>query len=284
MVQVWAAAGFAAATSLAGYAFYLYVEWRQEVDLIPGPKVMNWFVGNQPEIGLAGGFAPFLVSLHQEYGSIARYWEGPFNSCISVNDPEILRFLGVQKWEKRVEGLNFMRGLFGDSGIAFLKGHAAKERRNLIFQIFNRQPFETLLPHWINSISAALSRWSEEKSEDSLCFTLDVQNEVRPIWAHLNQYNVFGDEVGTYRICQLFADATKMLVRIRYCFSWLSFLGISVLPFSSLWWEKRKLLASVHAEMDRLIETRLQGGCSLTESDLLTLLLREPLLSRQEVM
>ena len=280
----------AAATSAIAYACYRYILWMKEMNLIPGPEVGNFFTGNQEDIMRAGGFAPFIVSLHETYGSVVRYWEGPLNVCISISDPEILRDLEIQKWEKRVEGLNFMKGLFGSTGIAFLTGSAAKKRRNLIFQIFGRQPFEALLPVWIRSIQTSLDQWyekgSKSKSKDS--FLLDVQKEVQPIWANLNQYNVFGDDIGTSRICSLFSDATNLLVRIRYTFSWLSILGIGVLPFSSLWWEVRALLRGVHAEMDRLIDLRLHpsdshSASSRTDSDLLTLLLREPHLSRREV-
>ena len=70
---------------------------------------------------------PFLFSryckveaiscVHDRYGSVARYWDGISGLSVSLCDPEMLQEVGAMKLEKRVDGLNFLKGLLGPSGI-----------------------------------------------------------------------------------------------------------------------------------------------------------------------
>lgn len=72
-------------------------------------------------------FRPFIFScyyeveaiscVHDRYGSVARYWDGMSGLSVSLCDPEMLQEVGAMKLEKRVDGLNFLKGLLGPSGI-----------------------------------------------------------------------------------------------------------------------------------------------------------------------
>ena len=55
--------------------------------------------------------------MHDRYGSVARYWDGMSGLSVSLCDPEMLQEVGAMKLEKRVDGLNFLKGLLGPSGI-----------------------------------------------------------------------------------------------------------------------------------------------------------------------
>ncbi len=55
--------------------------------------------------------------MHDRYGSVARYWDGMSGLSVSLYDPEVLQEVGAMKLEKRVKGLNFLKGLLGPSGI-----------------------------------------------------------------------------------------------------------------------------------------------------------------------
>ena len=51
------------------------------------------------------------------YGTVARYWDGLSGLCVSLSDPELLQQVGAIDLEKRVDGLNFLKGLLGASSI-----------------------------------------------------------------------------------------------------------------------------------------------------------------------
>ena len=48
---------------------------------------------------------------------MARYWDGMSGLCVSLSDPEMLQQVGATELEKRVDGLNFLKGLLGPSSI-----------------------------------------------------------------------------------------------------------------------------------------------------------------------
>lgn len=48
---------------------------------------------------------------------MARYWDGVSGLCVSLCDPGMLQQVGATKLEKRVDGLNFLKGLLGASSI-----------------------------------------------------------------------------------------------------------------------------------------------------------------------
>lgn len=48
---------------------------------------------------------------------MARYWDGLSGLCVSLSDPEMLQQVGAIELEKRVDGLNFLKGLLGASSI-----------------------------------------------------------------------------------------------------------------------------------------------------------------------
>lgn len=51
------------------------------------------------------------------YGPIARFWEGFGDLSISINDPQLLERVDAIKLEKRLDGLDFLKGLLGARGI-----------------------------------------------------------------------------------------------------------------------------------------------------------------------
>jgi hypothetical protein len=51
------------------------------------------------------------------YGPIARFWEGMGSLSISINDPQLLEQVNAIRLEKRVDGLDFLKGLLGARGI-----------------------------------------------------------------------------------------------------------------------------------------------------------------------
>ena len=48
---------------------------------------------------------------------MAGYWDGLSGLCVSISDPEMLQQVGAIDLEKRVDGLNFLKGLLGASSI-----------------------------------------------------------------------------------------------------------------------------------------------------------------------
>lgn len=48
---------------------------------------------------------------------------------------QVLSQLRVQRLDKRVEGLDFLRGLLGPNSVGFKKGEEAKKRRQLLHKV-----------------------------------------------------------------------------------------------------------------------------------------------------
>ena len=53
----------------------------------------------------------------RSYGPVARYWDGASGLNVSLSDPEMLDQVGAIKLEKRLDGLNFLKGLLGPTSI-----------------------------------------------------------------------------------------------------------------------------------------------------------------------
>lgn len=47
----------------------------------------------------------------------------------------MLRDLEVVRLDKRIEGLNFLRGLLGPNSVGLMKGRQARERRQLLHSV-----------------------------------------------------------------------------------------------------------------------------------------------------
>jgi len=54
--------------------------------------------------------------------------------------------------DKRVDGLDFLRGLLGPRCIAYKKGAEAKERRSILHELFTQQNLNALMPSFCETI------------------------------------------------------------------------------------------------------------------------------------
>lgn len=57
------------------------------------------------------------------------------NVMLLVLMVQVLSQLRVQRLDKRVEGLDFLRGLLGPNSVGFKKGDDAKKRRQLLHKV-----------------------------------------------------------------------------------------------------------------------------------------------------
>ena len=66
-----------------------YFKQRSKSKDIPGPKAHLWS-GNLRNLKESGGINNFLPALHERYGSVAKFWLGPWDLCISLSDPDYI--------------------------------------------------------------------------------------------------------------------------------------------------------------------------------------------------
>lgn len=92
------------------------------------------------------------------YGSIARFWGGFRDLSVSVNDPQLLERVDANKLEKRLDGLDFLKGLLGARGIGcawVLRTLAQKSfYLNLDFWMYWKSRFGKKVHEWSTSQSA----------------------------------------------------------------------------------------------------------------------------------
>ncbi|KAK9695574.1 hypothetical protein K7432_012889 [Basidiobolus ranarum] len=223
-----------------------FLRQREIGNRIPGPEC-GLFTDNRATICSAGSYAQFLVDLHTKYGSLARYWDGR-ELVVSIDDPKLLSEMKVLRLDKRVEGLNFLKGLMG--GITFLKGDEAKERRRLLHGIFSRQPFEKLMPKFRQIVSNTFLDWEKSSTiSDDGSFEVVLEPYTHQIWMSMNDYNVFGEASSHQTLGKKMEITLKFLGHLRYT---------RIFPFSSTWRQKRHLLSEVHHEVDELVTKELQ--------------------------
>jgi len=60
---------------------------QSKTRIIPGPDAHFW-KGNLPEVQKSGGFHNYLSILHKQYGSVVKFWLGPFDLIVSFSDPD----------------------------------------------------------------------------------------------------------------------------------------------------------------------------------------------------
>ncbi|ORY00912.1 cytochrome P450 [Basidiobolus meristosporus CBS 931.73] len=238
------------ATFLTAYCIYVlkcYLGLRAVGNRIPGPKC-RLLTDNRSIINAAGSYASFLLDLHTKYGPIARYWDGR-DLVVSIDDPKFLSEIKALRLDKRVEGLNFLKGLLGASGITFLKGEKARERRRLLHSVFSRQPFEELMPKFEEIVNRAILDWEKQCHTGNDTFEVVLEPYIHKLWMSMNEYNVFGEALGHQALGQKI-EATLIFLRdLRYT---------RILPFSSTWKQRRDLLKEVHHEVDELISKELR--------------------------
>uniref|UniRef100_A0A0G4HU27 Cytochrome P450 n=1 Tax=Chromera velia CCMP2878 TaxID=1169474 RepID=A0A0G4HU27_9ALVE len=211
--------------------------------LVPGFEA-SALGGNMSQIMKAGGLLPFLVELHESFGSVAMFSGPLFSAQVSINDPLILSEMGALRLDKDVNGLNFLKGLLGPRGVGYLGGAAAKRRRGILMRIFEEQPIDDLLPLLLEAIERKVKEWGGRERGNG---DVEVQSEIQPLWMELNAFNVFGSaDVSTMALSRKFQQALQLLMVLRY--------KPFVLPFSSEWRKKRRLLREVHEELRQIME------------------------------
>ncbi|CAL8469201.1 g8742 [Coccomyxa elongata] len=223
-----------------------------------------------------GGLVLFLDNLHARYGSIARFWGGLGDLSVSINDPKLLERVDANKLEKRLDGLNFLKGLLGARGIGYTSGAQAKVRRQLWHSVLSGQPFQqSMLPAFNSEVKSSLDGWTGMRNAEEKEALIEFNLAARMLWLRLNQVNAFGCQAGegATDLFRAFGEAVQLLQRLRYS-------AFPTLPWSPAWREKRRLLSFIHMEVDRLIQATVsrepQGKESHTEwgsGDLLSLLI-----------
>ncbi|CAG8615344.1 974_t:CDS:1, partial [Paraglomus occultum] len=142
-----------------------FLSWRKIGDDLPGPPA-SLLTGNVLEIDPAGGMGPFLRNLHETYGSVVRYWVGPSELNVSINDPDILDQLEIVNAERPNAFIEFMREIFNDKSLFYLSGKKAKERRLIYHKVFSKRPYEKIMPHFRRIIDELGSKWLSQRNGD----------------------------------------------------------------------------------------------------------------------
>ncbi|ESA38716.1 unspecific monooxygenase [Leptolyngbya sp. Heron Island J] len=65
-----------------------YFRQRKKSESIPGLNKPHIWSGNLRDIEKSGGINNFLPALHRSYGSVAKFWMGPWDLCVSLSDPD----------------------------------------------------------------------------------------------------------------------------------------------------------------------------------------------------
>ena len=192
--------------------------------------------------------------------------------------------------DKRIEGLNFLRGLLGPRSVGLMKGKQARERRQLLHNLFTTQKLDVLVPHFVRCIRQELSTWSSP-SPSSSSSRFEAQEACRTVWMKLNALNIFGPayvkdntltglgqvEESALSLTEKFGEALALLLAERYN-------PLPPLPFSTRYTKRKAVLASVHAGVDVIISTHLKrreeegggvDGSLARGGDLLSMLLTE---------
>lgn len=161
-----------------------FLNRRKIGDDLPGPPA-SLLMGNALEIGRAGGLGPFQRNLHETYGPVVRYWLGPSDLNVSINDPDILDQLEILNTERPTGFIQFMKELFTDKGLFYLEGQAGKERRLLYHKVFAKRPYENIMPQFSRIVAELGSNWLSQRNGDK-SVTIEFQNEAQILWTKLN--------------------------------------------------------------------------------------------------
>ncbi|KAM3570649.1 hypothetical protein VYU27_007292 [Nannochloropsis oceanica] len=262
------AVGVAAITTIPMVLHFLTVAFRKYrlLTSLPGPPA-NAFTtkGHEDQLREHGGLCKYLLALHAEYGLVLRLVLGG-EVFVSVCDTKVLRELDIVRLDKRIEGLNFLRGLLGPRSVGLMKGQEARERRQLLHKLFTTQKLDVLVPHFVRCIRRDISSWSSSPSSSSSSLTtqFEAQEACRALWMRLNALNVFGPryvqegtvtglghvEEDAIKITEAFGEALNLLLGERYD-------PFPSLPFSARWRRRRSALAAVHEGVDRVIASHL---------------------------
>lgn len=145
----------------------------------------------------------------------------------------MLSELPIHKLEKRVDGLNFLRGVLGPRSVGFKKGGDAKERRQILHDLFTQQSLNQLMPAFCETIVTSVAAWSDHPSP------LEAQGKARRLWMDLNALNVFGTGQDTVELCEKFSEALGLLLEARF--------GPPIVPLTKRWWNLQRALNELHA-------------------------------------
>ncbi|KAH9261452.1 hypothetical protein BASA81_000096 [Batrachochytrium salamandrivorans] len=103
--------------------------WQKKTSaLCPGPKC-DPMLGNLGEMIAAGGFSQELFAeLHAKHGDVVRFYIGPTNLNISVNDPELVHEV-YRKCRERPHETYLFLWYLGKENLLFQRGPIVKEMR-----------------------------------------------------------------------------------------------------------------------------------------------------------
>jgi cytochrome P450 len=170
----------AGALGAGGVKLNEYIARRRLGDRLPGPKA-NLLLGNLTDLEQAGGFQNYLPAIHQQYGSIVRFWLGPNELTISISDAEILGQVANNS-SGRPEAIRKLLGWLGKESITFQKPPKLITSRAKFLTLLTGQCLENLCSAVHVHTSRMLDRWSEGTN------TFDIKEE----FSNLN-LNIIGD-------------------------------------------------------------------------------------------
>ena len=227
----------------------------RKIESIPGPGDSALpILGNALDIKRCGGFSEFLTKNHKEFGPIIKFTLNG-ERMVSVNDSDILKQMKIFKMFRPDGGIDFLKGLIGVRSVGFLQGDKAKKRRAVLHKIFTGQNLDRLVKSFVPCIESYLDHWIKMRGQKSVSketISVDIQNEIRPLWMALNTMNIFGEEVDTGEISKSFEEALKLCLSLRYQY-------FPLIPYvSNAWYEKRVALDKVHKNIDILIQSHMQ--------------------------
>jgi cytochrome P450 len=237
--------------------------WRQMGDRLPGPQA-NPLLGNIPDLQKAGDFQNFLPLLHQQYGSIARFWLGPSDLVVSITDPEILGEV-TNNLSLRPAAAKKLLGWMGKEGMTFQKPPELTATRSKLVPLLIGQSLQNLCVSTHEQTARMLDSWSQRRD------AIDVKEEFSRLALDIVGSCSFGQEFGNTPVGQeirsLFERVlAKSQQRVQ-----------EVIPpvWKPSYWQWNQDVSRLQKFAGKLIEQRRQVGSLGQKNDLLSLVLNE---------
>ncbi|BAZ33148.1 cytochrome P450 [Cylindrospermum sp. NIES-4074] len=167
---------------------------RKLGDLLPGPQA-NPFLGNLVNLKQTGGFQHYLPALHQQYGSVVKFWLGPSDLAVSVSDIDILGEV-TNHLSVRPEAARKLFGWMGKESLTFQKPPETITTRSKFFPLLIGQSLQYLCSATHDRTARMLDGWSVRRD------AIDIKEEFSNLTLDIVGSCSFGQEFGNTNLGQ----------------------------------------------------------------------------------
>ncbi|WP_161634920.1 cytochrome P450 [Leptolyngbya sp. Heron Island J] len=254
---------FLLAAGCLGFRLYSFVRWKYVGNQLPGPPSDMWF-GNLREIKQYAGFFDYLPSMHKQYGKIFRFWMGPTNLIVSINDQEILAET-VPLLHQRPETARKELGWLGKESPTFKCHEELREIRTTIMPLLVGKSLDYLCLVGRGRMEKMLDNWAISPHG------IRAEDVLRDTTFDIIGVTLFGQEFISTSLGRSFRSLFVEVMREAHPRSQ------EIIPavWDYRYWRWKQKIRKLHSCAEELIKQRRCSSKTSKRKDLLSLLLNE---------